>query len=343
VVGCWFAHVVVMSLFTFPPMPARARIPFAARPDGSLVHVSAVGSGFHADCLCFGCGKPLVARKGPIMVHHFSHHGAVECNAETVLHKAAKRILTERLETALISKAPLPFAWECPRCKNRHQGDLLRRASGLAVEKWIAERRPDIALYDKAGTSRVAIEIVVTHEPEPGAREFYRDQKIQLVEVHIDGPGDLDRLRTQTPLVAAFTSYCPVPEWQLREVNFIGGRISLQYVSMEAKGPLLRVRTTWSEEEAPALDVQFRFASARAAAEALAGLKSGTLDGLYGLYGVEALYSSVSRDVRQRHAAQLEAIGLQEASWSAHGHRYRWERGVGIIRLLRTSKPPRGA
>lgn len=308
-------------------MPAQIRIPFAARPDGSLVHVSQVESGFHADCLCLGCGKPLVARKGPILVHHFSHHGAVECNAETVLHKAAKRILSERLEAAMASKTPVQFAWECPRCEGRHCGDLVRRASGLAVEKGIAERRPDIALYGPTGAPHVAIEVVVTHEPEPGAREFYRERNIQLVEFHVDGPGDIARLQEQTPLVAAFASYCPVPEWQLREVNFIGWLIRLQYVLMEARGPYLRIRTPWPEREAPALDVQFRFASARAASAAVVGLKSGALDGLY---GVEHMLGAALRAGREKHAAHLEAIGLMEAHWSAHGRQRRWKSGGGV-------------
>lgn len=306
-------------------MLGQVQIPFASRLDGTLVHVSQVESGFHADCLCLGCDKPLVAHKGSIKVHHFSHHEVVTCNAETVLHKAAKRILSERLQAALTGKSPLRFAWECPRCKDRHGGDLVRRASGLAVEKEIAARRPDITLYGLTGAPHVAIEVVVTHEPEPGARAFYQERNIQLVEFHVDGPGDLTRLQAQAPLVAAFASYCPVPEWQLREVNFIGVLIRLQYILMEAKGPYLRVRTPWTEREAPALDVQFRFVSARAASAAVIGLRSGALDGLY---GVEHQRGAVSRDACHRHVAQLEAIGLQEASWSAHGRRYRWVRGV---------------
>lgn len=308
-------------------MPAQIRIPFAARPDGALVHVSQVESGFHADCLCLGCNKPLVARKGAIMAHHFSHHGTVECNGETVLHNAAKRILSERLEAALGSKTPLRFAWECPRCGDRHGGDLVRRASGLAVEKAIAERRPDLTLYGPTGAPCVAIEVVVTHEPEPGARMFYREQNIQLVEFHVDSPADLTKLQTQTPLMAAFASYCPVPVWQLKEVNFIGLRVRLQYILMEARGPYLLIRS--QDGGFPDLDVQFRFISARAAAEALVGLKSGALDGLY---GVEHMHGSILRDAREKHAARLEAIGLLEASWAPHGRRCRWKRGGGVIR-----------
>ena len=53
-------------------MPSVLKIPYAERA-GALILVAEVPSGLQADCFCPACKGPVVARKGPKVVHHFAH------------------------------------------------------------------------------------------------------------------------------------------------------------------------------------------------------------------------------------------------------------------------------
>ncbi|NHR07411.1 hypothetical protein HA052_19660 [Chromobacterium haemolyticum] len=53
-------------------------IPFGLKGD-ALVEVSEVAQGLACGCVCPGCRGPLVARQGPINIHHFAHHSRASC------------------------------------------------------------------------------------------------------------------------------------------------------------------------------------------------------------------------------------------------------------------------
>src|SRR5690606_7199400 len=73
--------------------------------DGSLGSIHDVPRGLACNCTCLGCGRPMVARHGAELAHHFAHHGVagLTCTSagETALHKFAKQVLNERLEFML--------------------------------------------------------------------------------------------------------------------------------------------------------------------------------------------------------------------------------------------------
>ena len=46
----------------------------AEASDGRLLHIDDVPSGLACDCICPGCSRPLVAKKGRLQAHHFAHH-----------------------------------------------------------------------------------------------------------------------------------------------------------------------------------------------------------------------------------------------------------------------------
>lgn len=62
-----------------------------------LLHVSEVAGGLDCDCTCPHCSAPLVAKKGAINQHHFSHHKTDPCAlaVESSLHRAAKQVLAD--------------------------------------------------------------------------------------------------------------------------------------------------------------------------------------------------------------------------------------------------------
>src|SRR6266478_5677443 len=60
----------------------------------ALVHISPVSRGLGCGCVCPRCHMKVVARKGQIRQHHFSHHRPTDCDGglETILHRLAKEL-----------------------------------------------------------------------------------------------------------------------------------------------------------------------------------------------------------------------------------------------------------
>ena len=47
--------------------------------NGRLRYIDDVERGLNCGCICPSCGRPLVARKGPVKVAHFAHHQGGDC------------------------------------------------------------------------------------------------------------------------------------------------------------------------------------------------------------------------------------------------------------------------
>lgn len=63
--------------------------------NGKNVHIDDYVKEEHRNesCVCLDCGKPLVARKGKIKTHHYSHKSVSDCQGETILHKLGKQVV----------------------------------------------------------------------------------------------------------------------------------------------------------------------------------------------------------------------------------------------------------
>jgi hypothetical protein len=63
---------------------------------GQMRGVDEVEQGLACNCVCPGCGSPLIAKKGRVRVHHFAHQGAsCTIGAESALHRMAKQIVAD--------------------------------------------------------------------------------------------------------------------------------------------------------------------------------------------------------------------------------------------------------
>lgn len=300
-------------------MASKIKIPYARR-NGELVHISTISSGLHRDCLCVACCQPLVARRPTSgRADHFAHHAAINCNAETALHLLAKEILAERIRTALAGKTGLPITWRCPHCETDHEGNLLKRALRLEIEHDLGGRTPDLALFDANGMPCAVIEMVVTHAAAPGARRFYQEKRIPVVEFHLSDGHALEAL-ANAPLRATVVSFCPVPEWQRRTVVLAGTVLALKEVGIEITGARLSFRT----RDDDGTGGYFLFDRPDLAEQALRALKDGSLDGLYEPDWLEGVvYPSDVAAARRRFAT----LGLREYSWNFAGiRRVQWHR-----------------
>jgi len=324
-----------------PEKPRALRIPFAVRA-GKLVHVSEVDPGFREDCFCPGCGKPLVAKKDAIKVHHFAHDGDYPCNGETILHLLAKQLLKERIEVALSAGLPIPIRWKCQRCENEHRGNLLKRAKAVQLEKALEGKVPDITLIGSSDNACAVIEVVVTHSPEPDARRTYAAHKIPVVEVRVDSVADLIALRDATELKPHTVSFCPVPDWQLQTVNLAKLPVRLDQLTIERRGCELVVMDRELRGVGDySLKGKFVFDRSDLAEMALAGLKSGKIDGLN---EPEWMLTQCKNRFLHRELVHAIATGLREYRlvWQGFG-KTSWRRASGReqfrIRHVRSAFP----
>lgn len=166
---------------------------------------------------CLSCSGELVLKKsgktGPRCKRpHFAHKVvALDCSPESVLHFEFKNRAFRLLQDYLKRNNPLPLSWECDFCRDRHTGNLLRRANQVELEYDLREVRPDIALVDTLGRVYAVIEVVVTHEPGENALEYYRKNDIHVVEVHLKS--DLDLGKVELKLARpTHVGFCPNPQ-----------------------------------------------------------------------------------------------------------------------------------
>lgn len=165
---------------TSHPLP-DIKLPFGIR-DGTVVHISQVQQGLACGCVCPVCKKPLVARKGAVVVPHFAHYQGAECAraAETALHLEAKRILAERREIWLPEVTVSIGSYG--RCIE------ISPERAFALDEVQAECRtgdvvPDIMA--RCGEIQLMIEITVTHGVDEAKFRKIRQFGISTIEIDL--------------------------------------------------------------------------------------------------------------------------------------------------------------
>ena len=148
---------------------------------------------------CPSCGNSLILYKSGntgkgSKPPHFEHKSGSSCAPETILHLVAKQMVADFLSRKIAEGLPVNFAWTCALCTEQHQGNLLRAAKKVQVETAVDRIRPDILLSDHNDQPMIAVEIVVSHAPEPEMLAFCEMQHIQVVELHLTADSDIDRI-----------------------------------------------------------------------------------------------------------------------------------------------------
>lgn len=194
-------------------------IPYALR-DGQLVHIDQITQAERGRaCLCRcpndECKGELWAKLGAEgkskgKVRHFAH--AVDtphCTPETVLHETAKLLIFKRLNEAITAGASIQMKWHCSKCNKPHDGDLLKIAKSVRLEKGYINTRPDVSLYADDGRMLIALEVIVTHAPEADTIKTYEENKVVRVDVRLKSFEDLTKLTGPGPVLPDFVSKCP--------------------------------------------------------------------------------------------------------------------------------------
>ncbi len=81
-----------------------------ARWQGELVMPDDIRleTGAKCDCVCIGCGEPLILRRGEKKRWHFAHRAKTSCGGESYIHKVVKAWTAEKLIGQTIPLPPHP-------------------------------------------------------------------------------------------------------------------------------------------------------------------------------------------------------------------------------------------
>ena len=183
------------------------RVPWGQSVEtGRMVYVDTVPNGNGSGCVCPHCGTGLIARHGKVRVHHFAHHADDQaCAPESWLHDTAKHLLFQRIR----DKEPITILWQCEKCVCKHSSSLF---GDVRMEERLGDIRPDICLY-RDGELKALLEVVCTHSPDPPVHHYAKTNGILLVQFHLTGPDDIDRVIMAPELEPEilYVDWCPCP------------------------------------------------------------------------------------------------------------------------------------
>ncbi len=154
---------------------------------GEHVHIENANKGLACDCVCPGCGRPMVAHKG-VRRQHFQHAAEVEgrtctSSGETALHKFAKKALA----SALTLRLPALSESDGRRSVEVVEEGVFEFESAT-LEKRDGEVIPDVVCLK--GKRRLHVEFMVTHACGPEKMECIRKLDVGAIEIDLSGYRD---------------------------------------------------------------------------------------------------------------------------------------------------------
>lgn len=174
---------------------------YALDKNNSLIHIQSVNKELKEKFHCCNCGGELIARKGKVKAHHFSHKADGNCSYESYLHKVAKIKFYEQYSECLKLKVPFFIDYKteltCSSCININikcdlsdkitKFDLTKWFNEIYVEKGVHGFIADVLLKSSTKTDELLIEFAVTHKCEIDKIE----SGSKIVEVQLTNEMDL--------------------------------------------------------------------------------------------------------------------------------------------------------
>lgn len=153
------------------------------KTSGGIVHVESVESGLNCNCKCVCCDSDLVARKGAINTHHFSHYNRDDCihAGETAAHLIAKDIIQER--GIFLPRSPALYDLELAIGITSICGSHIVFDS-VMTEKRFHDFIPDV-IGMKDGVEYI-IEVAVTHRVDYKKSQKILKSGVCAVEIFLD-------------------------------------------------------------------------------------------------------------------------------------------------------------
>ena len=154
--------------------------------DGSRRHISQVANGLRCGCVCYGCGRALVAKNGGNQNrHHFAHQpDQVTANCatagETALHFLAKEIIARHRRVTLPATSILGIDGGTVEVTPERSIDL----TDVCLEVVAGEVVPDVTATMPDGR-RIFIEIANTHLCGQEKIEKLDDMGVEVLEIMV--------------------------------------------------------------------------------------------------------------------------------------------------------------
>lgn len=156
--------------------------------DGSPRHISEVVTGKACGCVCFGCGRRLMAKNGnakSLVSHHFAHwseDGRIDCttSGETALHFAAKAVIEKHRRVTLPATATPGLDGKPVEVTPKRSIDLV----DVRLETAAGELIPDIIATMPDGR-RIFIEIANTHPCPPEKIAKLEAMGVEVLEITV--------------------------------------------------------------------------------------------------------------------------------------------------------------
>lgn len=190
---------------------------YAKKIDDTPIHISDAKSGRNG-YYCLGCGGIMQAKKGELMIHHFSHEpkdvtriGKCTYSDETHRHKLAKEILQriKQIKVPIVYKYP-PKGYD--GSPNKVKDSEVIYAHKVENELYFYEEedgsikcgredigfrlliKPDVSFFDVNNNPILLIEIVATHKVDEEKQAKLRRLGISTVQVLIpkDSPIEIE-------------------------------------------------------------------------------------------------------------------------------------------------------
>ena len=195
-------------------MEKNIKIKYALNINNELIKISQVDKIKKEKYYCISCNNELIARKGDIRAHHFSHKVEVDCNFETYLHKLCKLLFSIKYKECLKNNKSFILTYEtqpiCTACKQiaplykecseeleSKTFDLCNSFDQVNIEKEYSGFIADILLQSTKHKEVIFIEFAVTHLCE----KEKIDSKQRIIEFEISSEEDLEWLNREKIII----------------------------------------------------------------------------------------------------------------------------------------------
>ncbi|WP_033069820.1 competence protein CoiA family protein [Thalassospira australica] len=156
------------------------KLVFGKAPSNSqIMHISEVPSGKGCNCICPQCGSALLAKKGKIRQHHFSHDGRKDCGIEneSVLHLFAKNIFFRK---KVIKTPKLAINY---KGHTKNISEKIVNFDSVALEVNFGKFRIDA--IGRKDTNPLMVEFFYTHAVEDEKRQYLTSKNVSTLEIDI--------------------------------------------------------------------------------------------------------------------------------------------------------------
>ena len=135
-------------------------------PTGDIIHIKSADNGLNCKCECIECGEKLEAIQGPRRTWHFRHNTNKDCHGgqESALHQLAKEIVRRNNNIRLSQ-------------------DTIFQYDNATLEKTYDNFKVDVVVGNS--NNELVIEIAVTHLTEKAKEDYFKNNKINSIEIDL--------------------------------------------------------------------------------------------------------------------------------------------------------------